>query len=93
MIDQKTFVDQTFLIAKKLGHRIERNKDNLWQIGFRGVAGKGKVNKTLHEGHLRALYPDILQPGADIPKLIERDAPGRPCADAPMKEIIARMPT
>jgi len=48
-------------------------------------------HKKLREGHLAEVYPEILQPGAHIPSLINRVAPGRPCAHRPTREIIAAM--
>jgi hypothetical protein len=91
MIDQKTFVDQTLRIAKELGHLIERNKDGLRQIGFRKT-GRAKAYKTLHEGHLRDLYPALLQQAADFYVEIERVAPGRPGTVVPMRDIVAQLP-
>jgi hypothetical protein len=77
---QMTFVNLTVEEAKKRGYLIEEGTQNGRQIDF--------GNKKLHEGHLRALYPSILQPEANISALIDRVAPGRPCTHKPMREII-----
>lgn len=74
------------MIAKKHDHEIEINRDGLRQICF--INDKGNMHKKLHEGHLKALYPDILESDARIGILIERVAPGRSCAHRPMREII-----
>jgi hypothetical protein len=77
------FVNHVFRIAKEHGHPLERTRQDWRQIDF--------GHKKLHEDHIRQLYPDILQPGASIPRLIESVAPGRPCTHKPMREIIAQL--
>jgi len=44
--------------------------------------------KKLHAGHIQQLYPDILTRTEELPKLIEKVAPGKPCTHRPMREII-----
>jgi hypothetical protein len=67
--------------AQQFRYRVERNRKGQIQIDF--------GHKKLHEGHLKALYPRILEDGVDIGKLIEAVAPGRPCTHRPMKGIMA----
>ncbi len=73
------FVSEVLKAAAERGFKVEDSRNGK-QIDF--------GNKKLHEGHLRALYPAITVPGADIRALIERVAPGRPCTHRPMREII-----
>jgi len=77
---QETFVNLTIEEAVKRGYPIEERTRHGRQINF--------GHKKLHEQHLRALYPAIIQPGANIPALIDAVAPGRPCTHKPMREII-----
>lgn len=79
----QSFVEYVFRIGKQKGYRTEINRDGLQQIDF--------GHKKLHEGHLAAIFPAVLSPGANISSLIENVAPGRPCAHRPMKEIIAQL--
>jgi hypothetical protein len=79
----ETFVDRVLQTAKELGYPVERTRQGLRQVDF--------GHKKLHEDHVRRLYPDILQSSANIPKLIETVAPGRPCTHKPMREILALM--
>ncbi len=81
-MDQTTFVNSVIDEAKRLGYPIELSRNGR-QIDF--------GHKKLHEQHLRKLYPAILQPGANIPKLIDAVAPGRPCTHKPMREIICNL--
>ena len=78
-----SFIDSVIRIAQQHGYKIEINRKGQRQIDF--------GNKKLHEGHLDALFPDILTPDIRISHLIESVAPGRPCAHRPMKAIIAQM--
>lgn len=80
MMTQDEFVDVILATARSQGYSIE-NSRNGRQIDF-GL-------KKLHEGHLMRLYPDIIAEGAQIPRLIEHVAPGRPCTHKPMREIVA----
>ena len=82
-MNKDEFVEDVVCNARSLGYRIETNRMGLIQIGF--------GHKKLHEGHLRTIFPQIFQPGANISQLIEDVAPGRPCSHRPMKEILARM--
>lgn len=74
------FIDSVVETADRLGYKMKINRDGLRQIDF--------GHKKLHEGHLAQLYPEILQPGAHIPSLIESVAPGRSCVHRPMREIV-----
>lgn len=69
--------------ARKRGYPIESTRNGA-QINF--------GHKKLHEQHLRNLHPSILRPGANIGRLIDAVAPGRPCTHKPMREIIAALP-
>lgn len=77
------FIEHVVRISRKKGFNIETNRDGLAQIDF--------GNKKLHAQHLRRLFPEILQDGANVSRLIEKVAPGRPCTHKPMKEIIAEI--
>jgi hypothetical protein len=77
------FVDGVLQLARVEGYPVRTNRDGLLQIDF--------GHKQLHEGHLRRLYPEILRGGANIPGLINRIAPGRPCVHKPMKAIIGKL--
>jgi len=80
VITKNEFVKAIFFYARKMKFKIQTNKNNQEQIDF--------GNKTLTSEHLSLMYPDILQPDADIPKIINKVAPGRPCTHKPMKEIV-----
>jgi hypothetical protein len=83
-MDENEFIKEVIRIATSLDYKIEEKfGTRLVQIDF--------GNKKLHEGHLRAMFPKILQPGANVARLIEDVAPGRPCAHLPMKKILARL--
>ena len=77
---KREFVDQVVYLSRTKGLKIETNRNDQRQIDF--------GNKKLHEGHLARIYPNALDQTANIPKLIEQVAPGRPCTHKPMKEII-----
>ena len=81
-MEEEEFVEQFMKIAGRR-FKIEINRDGLRQIDF--------GNKKLHERHLRKLFPKILQKDADVAKLIEEVAPGRPCTHKPVKEIVAQI--
>lgn len=82
--DLEQFIDDVFRIAREKGHRIETNQRNgLPQIDF-GL-------KKLHLGHIRRLYPGVLMENAQVNKLIESVAPGRPCSHKPFRKIIEQM--
>ena len=78
-MNELLFIESVMRIAKSHNYVIEESKNGL-QIDF--------GNKKLHEGHLRKIYPDILQANANIKELIDKVAPGRPCSHKPMREII-----
>ncbi|MBY0407187.1 MAG: thiazole synthase [Rickettsiales bacterium] len=76
------YIGNVVAIASRQGYVLEEGQNGR-QINF--------GNKKLHEGHLRELYPGILKPGANIAKLIEAVAPGRPCTHEPMRKIIQEL--
>lgn len=76
------FLDAFFKIGRTLGYPVEMSRNGR-QIDY--------GHKKLSERHLRKLHPEILQPDAHIPSLINRVAPGRPCAHRPTREIIEAM--
>ena len=81
MLNKEQFVREVFRIAEKQGYKIEQNKRiDLKQIDF--------GHKKLHAGHIQQLYPDILAFTGELPKLIKRVAPGRPCTHRPMRNIV-----
>jgi hypothetical protein len=82
-MNQEEFIDQVVRVARAGGFKIEINRNNQMQIDF--------GNKKLHSGHLAQLFPDILSRDANIAKLIEAVAPGRPCTHKPMREIVAKL--
>ena len=83
-MNENEFIKEVVRIARSFGYRIENKfRTTLVQIDF--------GHKKLHEGHLKAMFPQILQPGANVARLIEDVAPGRPCAHQPMKKILARL--
>jgi hypothetical protein len=77
-------VAQVFDIAMST-YPVRTNRNGQRQIDF--------GHKQLHAGHIRPLFPAILEEGRSIPTLIENVAPGRPCTHKPMKEIIAELKT
>jgi hypothetical protein len=83
MLNKEQFIREVFRIAEKQGYQIEINKNGLKQIDF--------GHKKLHAGHIQQLYPDILAFTQELPKLIERVAPGRPCTHRPMRIIINKI--
>ncbi len=80
MITKDKFLKAAIFNARKMKYKIQTNRNNQEQIDF--------GNKTLTTDHLSLMYPAILQPDADIPKIINKVAPGRPCTHKPMKEIV-----
>lgn len=81
LLPRQEFIDTVFRIAKELGYDVERSsRTGLDQIDF--------GNKKLHARHLGELYPEIMEPNANVSDLIEKVAKGRPCTHKPMKTII-----
>lgn len=81
-MNENEFIDALLAEAQRQGYEIEESRNNGRQIIF-------EHEKKLHEGHLRELFPNILDQGANISALIDSVAPGRPCSHKPMREIIA----
>lgn len=80
MLEKKEFIKNTFRLARKMKFKVETNQNDQEQIDF--------GNKKLTVAQLSLMHPDILMPGADVAKIIEKVAPGRPCTHKPMKEIV-----
>ena len=80
---QGKFVKAAISKAKMIGYKVEMNRNGRRQINF--------GRKKLHEGHLKAIYPQILDAHVNVGLLIESVAPGRPCAHRPMTEIVAEI--
>ncbi len=83
MRNTKSFIESVFMIAKEHGYKVETNRDGLRQVNF--------GNKKLHEKHLADMWPDIVNPGADLPLIIEKVAPGSQCTHRPMEKIVAQL--
>ena len=82
-MNKQQFIDKTIKVAKKQGYSVRSNRDGLDQIDF--------GHKQLHTRHLEAMFPEILEEDMNIGKVIDRVAPGRPCAHRPMKDIIKQL--
>jgi hypothetical protein len=82
-MNRDEFISRVTELAKSHGYPIERNRNGQDQIDF--------GNKKLHSGHFAKLYPKILLPSANVSKLIDEVAPGRPCSHRPMKDILRRI--
>jgi hypothetical protein len=48
-------------------------------------------HKKLHGKHFLALFPHVLEDHANINKLIEATAPGRPCTHRPFRKIVEQI--
>jgi len=84
MYTQEEFVSDVFRIAQERGYRIETCRGKGYpQIDF-GI-------KKLHAEHIKKLYPNVLEENANIGKLIDNVAPGRPCAHAPFGRIVEQI--
>lgn len=77
------FIRQFLDVARQLGYRVEISRTGLVQVDF--------GHKKLHADHLSMLFPRILEPEANIARLVEEVAPGRPCTHKPTREIIQRL--
>lgn len=82
-LNEAIFVKRVVFHARKSGFRIETAPSGEEQIDF--------GNKKLTVTHLSKLYPAIVQENADVAKLIDTIAPGRPCTHKPMKEIVQKL--
>ena len=60
-VPEDEFVRNVFRIAREDGYPVHTNRDGRLQINF--------GHKKLHEGHLRKLYPDVLDPHANVAAL------------------------
>lgn len=79
-MNEQEFVEQVARTARTKGFTIDTNRNGQMQIDF--------GNKKLHAEHLARLFPQILSEEADVARLIEAVAPGRPCTHRPMREIV-----
>jgi hypothetical protein len=78
------FQSDILRIAKSHGYEIEcLQGTNIPQVDF--------GHKKLHGKHFRALFPSVLAENADINKLIEEIAPGRPCSHLPFRMIVKQI--
>ena len=78
------FQSDVLRIAKSHGYTVEHLQgSNIPQIDF--------GNKKLHGKHFRALFPGVLADNAEINKLIEKIAPGRPCSHRPFRKIVEQI--
>jgi len=78
------FQSDILRIAKSHGYVIEYLQGtNIPQVNF--------GNKKLHGNHFRALFPEVLADNAEINKLIEKIAPGRPCSHSPFRNIVKQI--
>ncbi len=78
------FLNDVLRVASQQGYRIETLRGtDIPQIDF-GI-------KKLHARHILALFPAILADDADINRMIENVAPGRPCAHRPFRELVAQI--
>ena len=82
-MNQQDFIDQVAKNAQAKGFNTETNRNGQMQIDF--------GHKKLHSGHLAQLFPEILFQDANVSKLIEAVAPGRPCTHRPMREIVEQL--
>jgi hypothetical protein len=78
------FQSDVLRIAKSHGYKVEHLRGtDIPQVDF--------GYKKLHGKHFRALFPSVLADNADINKLIEKIAPGRPCAHLPFRKIVKQI--
>jgi len=78
------FQSDVLRIAKNHSYNIGRLRGtNIPQVDF--------GHKKLHGNHFRALFPSVLADNADINKLIDDVAPGRPCAHLPFRKIVKQI--
>ncbi|WP_157696247.1 hypothetical protein [Caballeronia temeraria] len=85
-MDEKEFVDQVLRLARERGLRVETNRSGLEQITFNETS-----RKALHTGHVARLFPEALAPGLtprQFNALLRSIAPGRPCTQKGMREIV-----
>ena len=82
-MNQQEFIDQVVRKARDNGFKVEANRNDQVQIDF--------GHKKLHAGHLAQLFPEILLKDANVAKLIDEVAPGRPCSHKPMREIVEQL--
>ena len=83
------FLKRVFEIAHEMGFKPVEMRRHGMSIGF-----NPKSKKWIHEGHLRALFPNIRVFGLSVTQLnceIQKVAPGRPCTHVGMRAIIERL--
>ena len=78
------FQSDVLRLAKSHGYKIEHLQGtDIPQVDF--------GNKKLHGKHFRELFPSVLADNANINKLIEKIAPGRPCTHLPFRTIVRQI--
>jgi len=78
------FQSDVLRIAKFHGHKIERLRGtDIPQVDF--------GHKKLNGKHFILLFPSALAENADINKLIEEAAKGRPCTHPPFRKIVKQI--
>ena len=82
-MNQQEFIEHVARNARAKGFKIETNRNGQTQIDF--------GPKKLHSGHLAQLFPEILFRDANVAKLIDAVAPGRPCTHKPLREIVEQL--
>lgn len=76
-MDVVEYENKFFEVAKAIGHEIEICKSG----PFRDEKQIDFGNKKLHAGHIRVLYPLVIEKGYPISyEDFENKVPGRPCA-------------
>jgi hypothetical protein len=78
------FQSDVIRIAKSHGYKVGRLRGT-------GIPQVDFGHKKLHGKHFRALFPSVLADNADINKLIEKIAPGRPCTHLPFRKIVKQI--
>lgn len=82
------FVHRIFEIADEMGLLVEDRRPG------KSICFNPNSDKWLNEGHLRSLFPMILEPGisdTQVNRMIEGVAPGRPCTHVGMRSILQRL--
>lgn len=82
------FVQRAFEIAERGGLTVEVRRPG------KSICFNSNSGKWLNEGHLRSLFPMILEPGisdTQVNRMIEDVAPGRPCTHVGMRSILQKL--
>ena len=85
-MDEEWFVARVFEFAGEQGLLIQERRPG------RSICFNETSKKWLHEGHIRQLYREgVLADGlerADLNRMIEGVAPGRPCTHVGMRKLV-----